>query len=215
MKNISDITNAFYINLDCRQDRKIYVEDQLNKIGIKAQRCKAIKLENGSIGCSLSHLNCLQFALDNNWDHVLIVEDDITFLLPELFIKQINSFLENNNDWDVLLLGGNVIPPYKEVNKYCVKVEKCQTTTGYLVKKHYYQILIENIKIGLNYLIKNPELHSLYAIDKFWFTLQQRDKWYLIIPLTVVQKPGYSDIEKKNTNYQALMKDLNKVYLKR
>lgn len=215
MNNISDITNAFYINLDCRPDRKMYVEDQLNKIGIKAQRCKAIKLENGSIGCSLSHLNCLQFAFDNDWEHVLIVEDDITFLLPELFIKQFNNFLENNNDWDVLLLGGNVIPPYKEVNKYCVKVEKCQTTTGYLVKKHYYQILIDNIKVGLKNLIKNPELHSLYAIDKFWFTLQQRDKWYLIIPLTVVQKPGYSDIEKKNTNYQALMKDLNKVYLKR
>jgi len=45
---------------------------------------------------------------------------------------------------------------------------------------------------------------------QFWFTLQNVDKWFLIIPPTIVQRPDYSDIEKKHTDYQSLMTDLNK-----
>jgi GR25 family glycosyltransferase involved in LPS biosynthesis len=217
MKNIKDIKNAFYINLEHRKDRKEHVEQQLNNIGIKAERFNAIKLDKGAVGCSLSHLRCLENALKNEWDHVLICEDDITFLNPSLFISQLNYFLESIDceKWDVVLLGGNIIPPYQNINKSCVKVSKCQTTTGYIVQKHYIPTLIANIKEGVNNLIKNPQKHVLYAIDKNWFKLQQRDNWFLIIPLTVVQKPGYSDIEKKNTDYQNIMKDINKLYLQR
>lgn len=215
MKNINDIKHAFYINLISRPDRKQFVENQLKIIGINAERFNAIKLENGAIGCSLSHLKCLQIAENNNWDHVFICEDDITFLNPDLFITQLNSFLENVTEWDVILFAGNIIPPYKKINDSCVQISKCQTTTGYLVNKHYIPILIENIKTGVNLLMKNPEKHLLYAIDRFWFPLQGRDKWFLITPLTVVQKPGYSDIEKKNTNYQKVMTDINKYYLYR
>ena len=50
----------------------------------------------------------------------------------------------------------------------------------------------------------------MYAIDKFWFVLQAVDKWFLIIPPTVVQREDYSDIEKKRINYQKIMTDLDK-----
>jgi GR25 family glycosyltransferase involved in LPS biosynthesis len=213
MKNITDIKHAFYINLESRTDRKENVEKQLELIGVKAERFNAIKLVNGAIGCSLSHLKCLQIAENNNWDHIFICEDDITFLNPELFIKQFNSFLETGIEWDVVLFGGNIIPPYKKINDCCIQIIKCQTTTGYIVNKHYFPILIENIKTGVNLLMKNQQKHLLYAIDKFWFNLQEKDKWFLITPLTVTQKPGYSDIEKKNTNYQNVMTDINKYYL--
>ena len=53
---------------------------------------------------------------------ILIVEDDITFLDPELFVKQINKFFElHNNDWDVILFAGNNMPPYKVIDDTCVK----------------------------------------------------------------------------------------------
>ena len=64
--------------------------------------------------------------------------------------------------------------------------------------------------MGLSNLIRKPYKPSLYAIDKFWFTLQQSDSWFLIIPPTVVQREDYSDIEKKVINYQAIMVDLDK-----
>jgi glycosyl transferase family 25 len=210
MNNIFDIKNAFYINLLSRPDRKKHVEDQLEKIGIKAERFNAIKLKNGAVGCSMSHLKCLEIARTNNWDHVLIVEDDILFLNPALFINKLNEFLSNHKNFDVLLFAGNNMPPYVTIDNSCVKVTKCQTTTGYLVKSHYYDTLIHNYKEGIKKLMNEPLKHAIYAIDKYWFRLQEKDKWYLIIPLSVTQREDYSDIEKKRTNYTNVMIDLDK-----
>jgi glycosyl transferase family 25 len=213
--NISDIQHVFYINLEHRVDRKNHVEEQLKKIGIQnAQRFNAIKLSNGALGCSMSHLKCLEMAKENAWDHVLIVEDDILFLDPTLFVKQMNQFLSIHKVWDTVLIAGNNIPPYKTVDATCVKVTKCQTTTGYMVRSHYYDILIENIRTGINHLLKEPKKHILYAIDKYWFALQEKHLWYLIIPLTVTQREDYSDIEKRPTNYIRVMTDLDKPWLK-
>jgi GR25 family glycosyltransferase involved in LPS biosynthesis len=91
MNNISDIKHVMYINLSERQDRKIHVEEQLKILGIEAERFNAIKLKNGGIGCSMSHLKCLEKAKENNWPHVLIIEDDIKFLAPEIFKNSIKN----------------------------------------------------------------------------------------------------------------------------
>ena len=209
---LADIKNAFYINLEHRSDRKAHVSEQLTNLGLpEVERFNAIKMENGAIGCSMSHLKILQNALDNNLDHVLIVEDDITFLNPELFKTNFDTFLQRNgNNWDVILLAGNNMPPYDSIDDVCIKVKRCQTTTGYLVNGHYIKKLMTNVKMGLTSLICNPGRHAMYAIDKFWFVLQAVDKWFLIIPLTVVQREDYSDIEKKRINYQKIMMDLDK-----
>jgi len=208
MENIRDIKHSLYINLEERTDRKEHAEKQFASIGINVQRFQAIKMPNGAIGCSMSHLKCLQTAYDNKWEHLLICEDDITFTNPELFSKQLNSFLKTHKKWDVVLLAGNTMPPYQQIDHTCIQVQKCQTTTGYIVNGHYIKTLLDNVKMGLTYLIKNPKNHLLFAIDKFWFHLQKRDTWYLIIPLTVIQLPGYSDIEKKDTNYSKTMTKL-------
>jgi glycosyl transferase family 25 len=210
MDSITDIKHAFYINLDSRPDRKKHVESQLSKIGIKAERFKAIKLVNGALGCSLSHLKCLEIAKANNWPHILIVEDDILFLKPNVFVNQLNTFLHNHKDFDVLLVAGNNVPPFTVIDNSCVKVTKCQTTTGYLVQSHYYDILIKNYRDGIQNLMKYPDKPRYFAIDKYWFNLQEIHKWYLIVPLTVTQREDYSDIEKRSTNYTALMTDLDK-----
>jgi GR25 family glycosyltransferase involved in LPS biosynthesis len=162
----------------------------------------------------MSHLKCLQIAKENGWPHVLIVEDDILFLDKDVFIKQINNFFKNHvDDWDTLLISGNNIPPYERLDDTCVKVTTCQTTTGYLVKSHYYDKLIQNIKMGIVYLTRRPQHDHLYAIDKFWFTLQRADNWLLLTPLTVVQREDYSDIQKRKTNFIKGMIDLDKTNL--
>ena len=96
------------------------------------------------------------------------------------------------------------------IDDSCVKITKCQTTTGYLVKSHYFDTLIDNIREGIKQLMREPEKHVLYAIDKYWFRLQDKDLWYLITPLTVTQREDYSDIEKRPTNYTNVMTDLDK-----
>jgi glycosyl transferase family 25 len=210
MNSIFDIKHTYYINLDSRPDRKQHVEKQMKNIGINSERFKAIKLPDGALGCSMSHLKILEMAKENNYPHVLIVEDDILFTDPSLFIQQFNKFLSNHKDFDVVLISGNNLPPYKEIDDSCVQVVNCQTTTGYLVQNHYFDKLIKNYREGINKLMKDPGNRILYAIDKYWFNIQKIDKWYLIIPLTVTQREDYSDIEKRPTNYSKVMLDLDK-----
>jgi len=211
INNIQDIKHVLYINLLSRQDREKHIINELQKLDLNGRRFNAIKMNNGAIGCSMSHLKCIQMAKENNWEHVCIVEDDVEFLDPELFKKQLNSFLQNHSSWDVLLLAGNNMLPYQSIDETCIKVSNCQTTTGYIVKNHYYDILIDNYKKGIENFMKNPDKPELYSIDRYWFLLQNKDNWYLIIPLSVIQKEDYSDIQKKNVNFRNYMLDYNKV----
>ena len=204
---------GFYINLDHRTDRKRHIENQLEQIRMTGNitRFNAIKNANGRIGCSLSHLKCLQMAKEAKWESVMILEDDVLFMLPDKFVENANSFFSNKqNKWDVLLLAGNNLPPFETNDGVSIQVSHCQTTTGYIVKRHYYDALISNIKEGITKLMKEPEHHYYYAVDKYWLQLQKQDRWMLLIPIIVVQKPDYSDIEKKYTDYQRIMTSVDK-----
>jgi GR25 family glycosyltransferase involved in LPS biosynthesis len=205
---------GFYINLDHRTDRKRHMEIQLEQIRMAGNitRFNAIKNANGRIGCSLSHLKCIQLAKEANWESVMILEDDILFLLPDELIENANNFfLNKKNKWDVLLLAGNNLPPFTtNADGLSIQVTHCQTTTGYIVKRHYYDALISNIKEGITKLMKEPEHHYYFAIDKYWLQLQKQDRWMLLIPIIVVQKPDYSDIEKRYTDYQRIMSSVDK-----
>jgi len=205
-----EIKNILYINLTKREDRKIHVEHQLSLIGLSGERFNAIKLKNGRVGCSMSHLKCVELAKERNWDHVFICEDDITFTKPHVFKRQLNKFLKRKITWDVLIIAGNNVPPHQQLGDFCIKVSHCQTTTGYIVKKHYYDTLIKNYREGIKHLMKEPERHREFAIDKNWLQLQKRDRWFFIIPATVIQKADYSDIEGKVINYNWQMLDIHK-----
>jgi GR25 family glycosyltransferase involved in LPS biosynthesis len=180
-------------------------------------RFNAIKNANGRIGCSLSHLKCIQLAKEANWESVMILEDDILFLLPDESIENANNFfLNKKNKWDVLLLAGNNLPPFTtNADGLSIQVTHCQTTTGYIVKRHYYDTLISNIKEGITKLMREPEHHYYFAIDKYWLQLQKQDRWMLLIPIIVVQKPDYSDIEKRYTDYQRIMSSVDKTEFKK
>lgn len=215
MNSSNDIKNIFYINLDRRIDRKQHIENQMKLLNWQAYRFPAILHKFGALGCSLSHLTLVKYAKDNNLDHILILEDDVTFLNPTLFLNSLNKFLENHKDFDVLLLAGNNMGDYKRIDEFCVKVTHCQTTTAYLVKSHYYDILIDNYQKGIDLLTQNPGKLIQFAIDQYWGALQISDNWFLLTPLSVVQRPDISDIEKRPTNYRNLMLELDRTKLSR
>jgi hypothetical protein len=210
IKCANDITNIYYINLDKRIDRKYHIEKQLKLLDWNGNRFPAIKHPFGALGCSLSHLALLKYAKENNLSHILIMEDDVDFLEPAIFLNSLNKFLEIHKDFDVLLLAGNNRGDYKMIDNYCVKVSDCQTTTAYLVKSDYYDILIGNYENGINLLQLYPNKLNDYAIDQYWSSLQIEHNWYLITPLTVTQRVDYSDIEKRPTNYTSAMLRLDK-----
>lgn len=201
--------NTLYINLDYRTDRLENIHKEFEKMGIiNFERFPAIKMKMGNVGCTLSHIKCIELAKARGWPHVFICEDDISFKNPKVLKKSIENFTESN--WDVLVIGGNNCPPFIPISEYYVKVMNVQTTTGYIIKNHYYDILLANFKEGLDCLIREPEKKKQYSLDIYWKTLQQRDRWFMLIPLTVVQYYDYSDIEEKVVDYSQLMLDLDK-----
>lgn len=196
------MNHILYINLKKRVDRKNHIEGQFKGIDVVLERVDAIECSNGALGCALSHVKCLELAKQRRLPYVCICEDDILFLnLP----KTMESVKEVHNvEWDVLLLGANIVPPYFQINNCCMKVRNAQTTTGYIVKESYYDTLLHNIKTGISSLLisQNPKR---FAIDIYWKKLQQIDRWVILIPLAVVQRPDYSDIENKHVNYTKSM----------
>lgn len=203
------LQHCYFINLDRRTDRLQWMQEQLPLVGLPVQRFPATAMENGAIGCSLSHLKLVRRAIEEQWDHLLVLEDDVEFTNPKRFQKQLAKFLRKHplsgHSWDVLLLAGNVIPPVTAVDDTCVRFRFCQTTTAYLVNGHYLPTLEQNFKDGVRHLMQHPDNPRHFAIDKYWFQLQERDRWLLLQPLTVTQRHDYSDIQKEVKNYRSLM----------
>ena len=208
------LENTHFINLEHRIDRLYHVKNELSKMNIVGNRFNAVKTTDGAVGCSISHLKCLEMAKKNESPFVFICEDDIQFLNPTLFLKQLGTFCQTiKSEWDVLIVSGNICPPFQQIGDYCVRLVNCQTTTGYIVQQHYYDKLIENYKESIKLLLSNPANKREYAIDIYWKRLQAIDRWYMITPPTVVQVEGFSDVEGRNTNYKHLMTDMNKDWL--
>lgn len=199
--------HVYYINLESRTDRRKHVESQLKSLGWNYERFNAVKANSGRVGCSLSHLTLLKMAKEKELPYIVIIEDDIHFTNIPKFKSLHKHFIENVSDFDVYLLAGNLRPPVEKITNNILKISISYTTTGYIVKKHYYDTMIENIKQGITNLIKNPS-NGMNAIDVNWIPLQKKGKWYISYPRTVTQLANeYSDIEKRIINYDHLMLD--------
>ena len=213
LRHFHDITNVVFINLDSRTDRRTHFESQFCKtgLGLQPQRFAAIRNANGAIGCSMSHIACIELAIQNKWDHILVCEDDATITNHGELVNRVNHFFNRFHDsWDVLLLGGNNYQPFRQESPEAVRVTNCQTTTAYLVRRPYFETLLANFKEGLGKLKAVPAKQPKYAIDQYWKLLQRTGRWYLVVPITVVQRPDYSDIAKRHVNYSDVMTQINK-----
>jgi glycosyl transferase family 25 len=189
-----------YINLARREDRRTHMEEQFSIMGISAERINAYPCENGAIGCTMSHIRCIEYAISHKLPYLCVFEDDIVFTQPELLKKQLDLFLQSDIVWDVLILGGYVDTPCDEVNECCIKVYNAKSTMAYIVKNHYFSTLLSNYKTGLSMLIRGIPRQQC-AIDIYWKTLQKIHQWYALIPLSITQRPDFSDIEKCNVDY--------------
>jgi glycosyl transferase family 25 len=191
------VDKIVYINLSDRIDRKQNIEEQLSKYisTDKIHRFDAIKHSTGSIGCGLSHIAVLEMAIAENWNNVLIVEDDLKW--TDSFISG-HTILERivKNHYDAIILGGTYVKSYK--NSF--KLISCNCALSYIVNKSYYVTLLECFRQAVDGLIKT-NYKNMYAIDQAWKSLQNRDNWYVIKPNMCTQIANYSNIENVYKDY--------------
>jgi GR25 family glycosyltransferase involved in LPS biosynthesis len=180
-----------YINLENRYERNLDTINELKKLGIKKpNRFNAITHEIPLIGCAMSHIGCIERAKELNWNYVIIFEDDIKIEGKQKLIQKFNKFIKY--DFDVLYLGcWNYVKPL-QVEKDLSKIVKAGTTHAYIVKSHYYDTILNNLKNGIELKLKYPN-NGKYNIDEYYDILQQKDRWYCITPIHITQRDGWSD----------------------
>jgi GR25 family glycosyltransferase involved in LPS biosynthesis len=170
----------------------------------------------------MSHIRCLKEAISADAPCVFICEDDITFIDPPLLLQNLAAFLVRDLAWDVIIIGGNLIASFSEDNRIVLGADKtgpfcrvadCQTTTGYIVARHYYKTLIANFRESAASLARGA-IRLEAAIDMSWKSLQPLGAWYMILPATVTQYENYSDIEERVVQYHGLMLDTEKHWLR-
>ncbi len=210
------LTNLFdfscCINLDRRQDRWAECLEEFNKWDLtNITRIPAIDSKTlpqsfpeiyknaeyrnmGHIGLILTNIQILEYAKQQKFSQILIMEDDI-YLTPE--VNNIESLITHvPEDWDMLYMGGNHNFHNKghrtqpiTINDHVVKCQHTFTTHCYAIKSHMYDILISKLSSFTT------------PIDVAYVDIQKSFNVYSIYPSIAKQRAGFSDIENQVRDY--------------
>jgi GR25 family glycosyltransferase involved in LPS biosynthesis len=181
------------INLKERNDKKIYIENELKSRNIKFNFFSAEKHNDPKRGCLESHLNVIKNAIKNNDKYLLIVEDDCNF------INELDIMKKPPSDWDMLYLGCTVHRVLDKKHKGYAKVQ-CWTTHGYIINLGNKK-LVSKILEADNY---EGEIDRYY-LEK----IHPNFNAYVCDPMIAIQKAGFSDIENKEVSYDFMQHTLN------
>ena len=190
-----------YINLDSRQDRNLLAIEEFKRLNINPTRVSGTVIKatdnsmwNGVLGCTLSHIKCLEMALEKR-QNIFIFEDDIK-LIDGSFQNIDKCFEElNNMDWDIFYLGGNVLKPIYQKTNHIGKLNHCQSTVSYGVNKNFIEKLLSYIP--RDQIIPIDLVYSNQVIP--------HHNCFISIPMVIVQRDSFSDIEGKQVQYESYL----------
>lgn len=223
MKTLNNYFEKIYcINLDSRPDRYGESLQEFQKIGIDVQRVSGVlgsdvfksglNRSAGAYGVFLTHVKILKEAMRNNYENILILEDDVVFIdgFNEIFNQRITALPD---DWDLLYVGGNNIfgkdefilvdgdvdyeinhDTYKQLDHRLCKTKWTQCAHALGINGKAYQTLM----VGMERFSHKP-------IDRVHRLLQRRNEVnaYVFMPSLALQRSGYSDIENRYVDYDA------------
>lgn len=188
-KNIDKI---IYINLNKNTERREQIEKELNIYNLPFERFEAIENKTAGIGCAKSHLQVLKIAKERNYENILILEDDFTFLVSkEEFEEQLVDFFNLHIEYDVCMISYNLIRHKNTSYNFIVKALEVQTASGYIVNKKYFNKLIDLYEVAVP-LLEQTHQHWIYANDQIWKQYQENDNWYCFSTRIGKQRPGYN-----------------------
>ena len=196
---------GYYINLINRKDRNKHFINNIKKYDFfkDLNRFDAINDDNnGSIGVVKSHINVLELCIQKDEDYFLIVEDDLKIIDEKNLNNFFNEFnkIKNNKNWDLITITPCGTTIYDEYINNFFRIKDTITTTGYIIKKDKIPILINNFYESLNLLVSTANIEK-YILDKYWFKIQDKLKFFYLKDIFASQLIGYSDVKKCNINY--------------
>ncbi len=202
--------SVYYINMDKRTDRREHMDKQLAKFNICATRIAGVDgselpwhpnlgsqstyWNHGALGYCLSYRNVILDAIKNNYQHILIMDDDavLTDNFLEILEKAYNSLPK---DWHILYLAAN-------------HSKESMPTANDRVTEHLYRL--KGGSVGSHALILNrPSFDTILnfasrpygPMDLYLSVYQKVCPCYITYPGLATQLPGRSDILNKDIDY--------------
>ncbi len=145
-----------------------------------------IRWNVGAYGLVLTTINILEEAIENNYENILIFEDDIEF--HHMFRHLITKMLDTMPPyWDIFFLGVTKTIPQAPYNHHINKLYGGVSCHAYAINKHMYKTYLDLLK-----QFNNPiDVYTNYIAAKYSNT-------YTLYPNMVYQYSGYSNIEGKD-----------------
>jgi len=204
----------YCINLDRRLDRWSECLDIFNKMNLNVERFSACdgqlidtgygKVYNGELGGTISHTRMIKHIKDNQFDKVLILEDDIEFCnnFEDNFKQAVKDLPE---DWDIFFFGGNHTGGYQIITPKIGRVFRTLALHSYAVRGKAASYLYQNmIQFTGHSLCANEQLTPSVAAD-FWMAKTQPNiNCYSIFPNLTWQRESFSDLQQDIMNYDFL-----------
>lgn len=176
----------YIINLAHRFDRKAAMDAQIEKFGIKNyEYFPAVHHHVGWKGATISHLNAIRKAKEDNLPYVIIMEDDCVF--SSKFNK---VYMLPLKDWDMFYYGANHLEgkPIK-VDGDLYKCTYATSAMCYVVRNNMYDKILDTVKLDKPHDVYYAEMHK--SINA-----------YCVLPNLAWQAAGYSDILERQVDYK-------------
>jgi len=195
---MNEIDLFLYINLADRTDRnKDMLDVLLNQLKLpqnKVERVEAIRKSHGFTGCTDSHLKAVNLAIASGVRNVCIFEDDFMLVeSPKDFNRRVSeAWKEIKNEYDVMFLAMTPIQLEKTNIFGFHRVIAGLAMPAFIVSRTY----LPKLKAIYEIALKEKKPHDMIT-QRF----QPGNKWFGFYPVIARQRPGFSDIEKRFTDY--------------
>ena len=196
-----NIHRVMYINLARRPDRQQEIERELAGLGIAEGSITRIEAfdarhcgEEPIVCCARSHIAALERAMFEDFEAVLILEDD--FMLRQ-------SARETRERWahfrhrvphfQIASWAHNCLRSWDRGGTGDARIWYLQTASAYVVRKSSMQRLRD---IYLEAIAQN------LPFDQHMTTISTEVQWFALRPALSLQRPSYSDILQRHVKYQ-------------
>lgn len=202
--------DVFCINLKKRNDRREQATAEFHKVGLEKRAVFIYGEDNkkdGRIGLQTTLHKIFSYAIESKLDRILIFEDDVQFIndpVHKLKLALNDLKYAFNNKFDLLYFGATRTQP-------CMKVTNNLMLLHGGLSAHavcYNHTVFKDYAKHLKRVINQGCIETDYDISDVFLAaeIQTRGKSYMIYPVIATQRPGYSDIEKRETDYSFIHK---------
>lgn len=191
---INKIIDGYVINLEHDEERKKHIVQEFENSPINIKLFSAIKHKTGWIGCLRSHLELIKLAKDNNWNMILVIEDDAYIenkdMFNEIFMKVLDWLKTNMDKWKIFHGGPNInkfsnISNVHMQNPLLFDISKCVSCTFVIYNSNIFDFFLN--------FYDYPD-HKLKSSNKIDMLIYNKLICTSIYPCLVWQINSYSNI---------------------